>query len=83
MLFSSGPWRNRLERHSIECGTQKLIEKIYGRYKMFDLASSGFLKCRSRIVPIGSRKASFGNHAARLFVDDEPLISEAFTFTNK
>lgn len=45
MLFSSGPWRNRLERHSSECGSQKLIKKIYGRYKMFDLASSRFMKC--------------------------------------
>src|SRR4051812_43714049 len=31
---------NRLERHSSEYRARKEIEKIYGSYKMFDLASS-------------------------------------------
>jgi hypothetical protein len=40
-LFDSqgrkGIW---LERHSSECASRREIEKIYGRYKMFALASS-------------------------------------------
>ena len=35
---------NRLERHFSECAPQREIEKIYGRYKMFDLARSRFMK---------------------------------------
>jgi hypothetical protein len=46
MLFSSIVVRLQgrkgigLERHFSECAAQREIEKIYGRYKMFDLARS-------------------------------------------
>ncbi len=40
MLFRSGAAINRLERHSNDCASRREIENIYGRYKMFDLASS-------------------------------------------
>jgi hypothetical protein len=38
---------DRLERHSSECGRQREIEKIYGGYKMFDLARKLILEMRT------------------------------------